>query len=352
MLNLNTLNALAGWFTPAHIRSVFPILLKNLLHPSSSIREAAGQTLKALAPQLKPEQITQLITFIQEQLKNSTNLLHLTTLKAFKALARVLDSERFNSLLPNLLESINLDPNMTIECLNILEEQANKVTLQQATQLLPMLQEYINHRYDGVRRAAERTLKVLIRQPQNESLAQEIMTWTMKSLNESQNTPEFKKWWQGLLVLDEDSKYFPSMLSYLQSKDHESLYEEAINWMRNKVALGNRSLPPTLLSNLLEQLDDTQSASKAKNLLSIACNSNIEGDIRDTALQALGNWSIVLLQEPQKHQQLLNTLAHALEEEIRKANNPVDKYSTLLQVMKLQIPHEPILTASAVPVPQ
>ncbi|MFJ1267986.1 hypothetical protein ACD661_05400 [Legionella lytica] len=349
LFNLNTLNALASWFTPKQVSFFFPILLENLVHPSSNIRETAGQTLKALAAQLKPEQVTQLITLIQEKLKHPNNSIRLSTLKAFKALARVLNSEQFNSLIPDILENINIDSNMTIQCLNIIEEQAHKVTLQHAGLLSPIVQENMDHRYEGIARAAEKTLKVFIRQPQNENLTQEIMTWAMKSLDESKNTPEFPKWWQRLLVLDEDSKYFPSMLSYLQPKDHQSLCEEAINWIRNKATLGNRSLPPTFLGNLLEQLNDTQSAIKAKDLLSIACNSNIEGDIRDTALHALGSWSIVLLQEPKKHQKLFNTLAHAIDEEIRKANNPVDKYSTLLQMMKLQIPHEPILTLNAVP---
>lgn len=351
IFNLNTLNALAEWFTPEQVVSFIPSLLENLMHQSAQVRETAGQSLKALTRKLTPEQITQLTVFIQKNLSHPKNLIRLTTLKAFRALASILDAEQLSSFIPSLQENIHIDINMTIACLSILEEQAHKLQPELLTPFIPVLQENMNHRYDGVPLAVEKTLNAIIRQPQNASLVQEVMDWAMKSLNESKNTPQFQKWWQLLLALSKESKDIPSMLCFLQPKDLEDLCAEAINWMHNKNTLGNRSLPPTFLVNLLEQLNDSQKEARAKDLLSIACNSSIEEEIRDTALQALGSWNIVLLQEPQEHKKLLNTLVHDLDEEVQKMNNPFDKYSIILQMMKIQIPHEPILVPNETAAP-
>ncbi|MDR3501340.1 MAG: hypothetical protein P4L79_02010 [Legionella sp.] len=347
---LNTVSALASWFTSGQIDSFLPSLLENLKHPSSQVREIAVQTLKVLAHKLSPDQVTQISAFIQKNLRHSNDIMHLTTLKALKALAGILNSEQLSLFLPHIQENINLNNNMaSTVALSILEEQAYKLTHKQLAPLIPGLQENIGHKYDRVRLAVAKALKSLSRQPQNESLAQEIMTWAMNSLHESKTAPEIKKWWQLLLTLDED---VPSMLGYLQPKDNEYLGVEAINWMRNKKTLGNISLTPTFLVNLLVQLNDSEKELRAKDLLSISCNNTIEEEIRDTALQALGSWSIILLQEPQKNKELLNTLVHNLDEEVQKINNPVDKYSIVLHMMKIQIPHAPILVLNETAAPK
>ena len=348
---LNTVSALAEWFTAMQMSSFLPYLLENLQHPSNPIREAAMQSLNALIHKFNPDQVNQIITLIQVKLKHPNDRMRLTTLRALRILASILFSEQLSLFLSSLQEIISLNRNpASLAALNILEEQAHKLMPNQLTLFIPVLKEIMDHKSDQVRLAVEKTLAALISQPQNESIAQEIMAWTMNSMHESK-PPENKKWWQLLLTLDENSNHVPSRLGCLPAKDNEYLGKEAINWMRNKKTLGNLSLPPTFLVNLLVQSNDSERALRAKDLLSITCDNNFEEGIRDTALQALSSWSIVLLQEPLKYQDLLSTLVHDLDEEVQKINNPFDKYSMILQMMKIQIPHEPILVSNEIAAP-
>ena len=364
------------WIRSTHLLSILMALAKNSAHPALLFERIQSADPKFIAHPNTRIVLNILATKLQISLPGSkaSDAFRLAALE--KDMARsdnTLTQEEINSRISTWLEHLNSDDEKeTLRVLGTLEANVHLLSTNQLELLLPGLQKNLKHsnfsirvavlvnlgllgdklapelliplipevlknlhdESDDISDAASPTLQAWAHQSQN--LAKAVLNNLVNALRKSKEAPQTEKLWETLFALEQYQNNFrtSNILNHIGSVESLTYLFTQITMLieDNGLLMQDELSIQYFLVHLLERLNKSAQIEAANKLLSISCNSDIEPELRDVALQALGCWTMELVRTQQ--QELINTLNSSIDETALKTN---DKYSILLLAIKSQI---------------